>query len=214
MDIVFTDEEEKRLLGSGIDIKKYSRDNLIKLKQEIMPAFRSLIEVCGDNPGRAGMEDTPFRAMKAFLEYTRGYSEDPSCHLRTQFPAEKQDLVLVRDIEFFSLCEHHLAPFFGKCHLAYIPREKITGLSKLARVVEGYARRFQVQERMTALIADAVYEKLDAQGVICVIEAQHMCMAMRGVQKVDAVTTTSAIRGIYNTDSDLKAETMNLIKGK
>lgn len=120
---------------------------------------------------------------------------------------------MIRDIEFFSLCEHHLAPFYGKCHVAYIPKQRITGLSKLARVVEGYARRFQVQERMTEQIADAVMDRLDAQGAICVIEARHMCMAMRGVAKPDAVTTTSAIRGIYHDDSDLRMETMNLIKG-
>lgn len=210
----FTDKEKKRLTEAGIDIEIYSLEVQKKLKDEVMPAFASLIDACGDRPDRAGMEDTPFRVVKAFLEYTRGYNENPVAHLDTVFPAEEQDIVMVRDINFFSLCEHHLAPFYGKCHLAYIPDKKITGLSKLARVVEGFARRFQVQERMTALIADAVYEKLGAQGVICVIEAKHMCMAMRGIEKVDAVTTTSAIRGIYNTDSDLRAETMNLIKGK
>ena len=139
--------------------------------------------------------------------------QNPADHLATTFPAQNQDLVLIRDIEFFSLCEHHLAPFYGKCHVAYIPKQRITGLSKLARVVEGYARRFQVQERMTEQIADAVMDRLDAQGAICVIEARHMCMAMRGVAKPDAVTTTSAIRGIYHDDSDLRMETMNLIKG-
>lgn len=211
---IFSADEMSKLASAGIDIDRYTKAAQTRLKEEVMPAFSSLIEICGDDPSRAGMDETPFRAMKAFLEYTIGYGEDPAKHLDTVFPAEKQDLVMVRDIEFFSLCEHHLAPFYGKCHLAYIPDKKITGLSKLARVVEGYARRFQVQERMTGLIADALHEKLGAQGVICVIEARHMCMAMRGVAKVDAVTTTSAIRGIYNTDSDLRAETMNLIKGK
>lgn len=182
------------------------------LIREAVPGIRALITGCGDDPDRVGMIDTPERVVKAFLEYTKGYTEDPARHLKTQFPAERQDLVLVRDIEFFSLCEHHLAPFYGKCHLAYIPGAHITGLSKLARVVEGYARRFQVQERMTAQIADAVMNKLDTQGVICVIEARHMCMAMRGISKVEAVTTTSAIRGIYETDAALKSETMNLIK--
>lgn len=213
MEQIFTADEEKRLLRADIDINAFSIETQKKLKREIMPAVKTLMKACGDDPERAGLEETPFRVMKAFLEYTRGYGEDPASHLETTFPAEKQDLVMVRDIEFFSLCEHHLAPFYGKCHLAYIPGKRITGLSKLARVVESFARRFQVQERMTSLIADTVYEKLDAQGVICVIEAKHMCMAMRGVAKVDAITTTSAIRGIYNTDSDLRAETMNLIRG-
>lgn len=213
MEQIFTAAEEKKLIEAGVNIDRLSAEARAKLKGEIMPAIKSLIEVCGDDPERVGLEETPFRVMKAFLEYTGGYGENPASHLETTFPAEEQDLVLVRDIEFFSLCEHHMAPFYGKCHLAYIPGERITGLSKLARVVEGFARRFQVQERMTALIADTVYEKLDAQGVICVIEAKHMCMAMRGVAKVDAITTTSAIRGIYNTDSDLRVETMNLIKG-
>lgn len=214
MENLFTAGEVKKLIDAGIDINGYSVKEQMKMGQEIIPAFASLIGVCGDDPAREGLEETPFRVMKAFLEYTKGYGQDPKAHLDTVFPAQGKDLIMVRDIEFFSLCEHHLAPFYGKCHLAYIPKDKITGLSKLARVVEGYARRFQVQERMTGLIADAVYDKLDAQGVICVIEAQHMCMAMRGVAKADAVTTTSAIRGIYNTDSDLRSETMNLIKGK
>lgn len=213
MEQIFTAAEEKRLVRAGIDINAFSSEAQKKLKCEIMPAVKTLIEACGDDPERSGMEETPFRVMKAFLEYTRGYGEDPASHLETSFPAEEQDLVLIRDIEFFSLCEHHLAPFYGKCHLAYIPGKRITGLSKLARVVESFSRRFQVQERMTSLIADTIYKKLDAQGVICVIEAKHMCMAMRGIAKVDAVTTTSAIRGIYDTDSDLRAETMNLIKG-
>ena len=184
------------------------------LHQQALAGIRALISGCGDDPNRTGMAETPERVIKAYMEYTRGYLEDPDTHLETQFPAEGQDLVLVRDIEFFSLCEHHLAPFYGKCHVAYIPGAHITGLSKLARTVEGYARRFQVQERMTAQIADAVMQKLDTQGVICVIEARHMCMSMRGIAKVDAVTTTSAVRGIYETDAALKAETMNLISNR
>lgn len=209
----FSEQELARLRDSGISPEAYPQQMLEALHGDFMPAVETLLRACGDDPTREGLKETPFRVMKAFLEYTTGYQQDPAKHLETVFEAQKQDLVLVRDIEFYSLCEHHLAPFYGKCHVAYIPNEKITGLSKLARVVDCYARRFQVQERMTEQIADLIMEKLDAQGVICVIEARHMCMAMRGVQKVNAVTTTSAIRGIYNNDSDLRAETMNLIKG-
>ena len=213
METGFSDKERKKLLASGVDPDRFSHEEQRDMKERILPAFKRLIEICGDDPSREGMEETPFRALKAFLEYTKGYGTDPADHLATTFPAQNQDLVLIRDIEFFSLCEHHLAPFYGKCHVAYIPKQRITGLSKLARVVEGYARRFQVQERMTEQIADAVMDRLDAQGAICVLEARHMCMAMRGVAKPDAVTTTSAIRGIYHDDSDLRMETMNLIKG-
>jgi len=209
---IFTSDQRRSLERAGIRPESVSDETALR---QALDGFEALIRACGDDPTRPGMENTPFRALKAFLEYTKGYEEIPAAHLDTQFEAPSQDLVLVRDIEFFSLCEHHLAPFFGKCHVAYIPGKTITGLSKLARVTAGFARRFQVQERMTAQIADAVMEKLRPQGVICVIEATHMCMAMRGATKPDAVTTTSAIRGIFNSDSDLRAETMNLmIKGK
>ncbi|PFP30581.1 GTP cyclohydrolase I FolE [Bacillus sp. AFS073361] len=175
-------------------------------------AIRQLIQLCGDDPDRDGLQDTPFRVLKAFLEYTEGYHEDPKQHLEKTFDIEHKGLILVKDIEFFSMCEHHFAPFFGVAHVGYIPNEKITGLSKIGRMVDGYAKRFQVQERLTTQIAAAMEEVLEPEGTIVVIEAKHMCMCSRGTKKSTASTTTSSVHGVFGKQPDLRSEFFSLIK--
>lgn len=184
----------------------------IAQSQNFMNAVRELIELCGDDPDRDGLEETPYRVLKAFLEYTEGYREDPRVHLMKTFDVEHQELVLVRDIEFHSMCEHHFAPFFGVAHVGYIPNEKITGLSKIARMVEGYAKRFQVQERMTTEIVEAIEEILEPQGTMVVIEAKHMCMCGRGIRKSNASTVTSSVRGVFADKSDARAEFLSILQ--
>lgn len=184
----------------------------IAQSQNFMNAVRELIELCGDNPDRDGLEETPYRVLKAFLEYTEGYREDPKAHLMKTFDVEHQELVLVRDIEFHSMCEHHFAPFFGVAHVGYIPNEKITGLSKIARMVEGYAKRFQVQERMTTEIVEAIEAILEPQGTMVVIEAKHMCMCGRGIKKSNASTVTSSVRGVFADNPDARAEFLSLLQ--
>lgn len=176
-------------------------------------ACRDLLVAVGEDPGREGLVGTPGRMARAWRELLAGVDLDPRDCLRTQFHAGTDELVLVRDIVFHSVCEHHLLPFYGRAHVGYIPRGGVvTGLSKLARLVEGYARRPQVQERLTAQIADALNDVLHPQGVIVVIEAEHMCMSMRGVRKPGSSTVTSALRGIMN-DGTTRAETMALVLG-
>jgi len=171
-------------------------------------ASRDLLVAIGEDPEREGLVGTPDRMARAWREMCKGLTEDPREHLRTQFHAGTDELVLVRDITFFSVCEHHLLPFYGHAHVGYIPKGgRVTGLSKLARVVEGYARRPQVQERLTAQIADAIDEVLAPQGVIVVVEAEHMCMTMRGISKPGSSTVTSALRGIVKRDAT-RAEMM------
>ncbi|MFP7298040.1 GTP cyclohydrolase I FolE [Neobacillus niacini] len=177
-------------------------------------AIKQLITLCGDDPERDGLQETPYRLLKAFLEYTQGYHEDPKLHLEKTFDIHHKGLILVKDIEFYSLCEHHFSPFFGVAHIGYIPKEKITGLSKMGRLVEGYAKRFQVQERLTTQIAEAIEEVLNPEGTIVVVEAKHMCMCSRGIKKANTVTTTSSLLGIYENRPDLRAEFYSLIKNK
>jgi GTP cyclohydrolase I len=179
--------------------------------QRFMEGVKDLIELCGDNPDRDGLQETPYRVFKAFLEYTEGYREDPKIHLEKTFDVDHQELVLVKDIEFHSVCEHHFAPFFGVAHVGYIPNKKITGLSKIARMVEGYAKRFQVQERLTTQISEAIEEVLEPKGTMVVIEAKHMCMCGRGIKKTSASTTTSSVRGIFVDQSDARAEFLSLL---
>ena len=175
--------------------------------------IHNLIEACGDDPERDGLQETPFRVVKAFLEYTEGYRESPGDHLTKTFEVDHQELILVKDIEFHSMCEHHFAPFFGVAHVGYIPGEHITGLSKIARMVDGYAKRFQVQERLTTQIADAMERVLQPKGVMVVVEAKHMCMCSRGIKKAGASTTTSSVRGVFLEEADARAEFLSLIKG-
>lgn len=195
-------------------LKLYKEDVMDEkeLLNDSLEGIQSMLQLCGDDPGRDGLEETPFRVVKAFLEYTEGYREDPKKHLEKTFDVDHDEMVMVKDIEFFSMCEHHLAPFYGVAHVAYIPRNHITGLSKIARVVDGYAKRFQVQERLTTQIAEAIQETLDPIGVAVVIEAKHMCMCSRGVGKTGASTTTSSLRGVFKTEHDARAEFFSLIK--
>ena len=175
-------------------------------------AVQRLFGLLGEDAERDGLQDTPFRFVKALAEHTVGYREDPKLHLEKTFDVDHQDLVLVKDIPFNSLCEHHLAPFVGKVHIAYIPSDKITGLSKFGRVVEGYAKRLQVQERLTQEIADAIQEVLNPQAVAVIIEAEHTCMSGRGIKKHGASTVTSTMRGLFKENASARAELLQLIK--
>jgi len=179
----------------------------------IEKAVREILLAVGEDPDRDGLRRTPARVARAYAELFAGLRIDPAKVLATTFEANHEELVLVRDIEVFSLCEHHLLPFRGVAHIGYIPGEhgRITGLSKLARLVEVYARRPQLQERLTSQIADLLMTKLDPRGVLVVLECEHMCMAMRGIQKVDSRTITSAVRGLFQRDAKSRAEAMTLI---
>ena len=174
-------------------------------------AVHDLLVAIGEDPDRDGLRDTPERMARAYAEMFAGLDQDPAEHVERVFDVGHEEMVLVRDIPMYSVCEHHLLPFYGRAHVGYIPRGGVvTGLSKLARVVEGYARRPQVQERLTAQVADAIDEILDPQGVIVVIEAEHMCMSMRGISKPGSSTVTSALRGIMS-DGATRAEMMALV---
>ncbi len=174
-------------------------------------AVREILTAIGEDPEREGLKDTPGRVARAYEFLFSGLGEDPTRHLDVGFQEEHREMVLIRDIPFASMCEHHLLPFVGKAHVGYIPNERVAGLSKLARVVEGYSRRPQLQERLTAQVADALYKELGARGAIVVVEADHLCMTMRGVQKPGSVTVTSAVRGIYAEDERTRQEAMSLI---
>jgi GTP cyclohydrolase IA len=179
-------------------------------------AVREILLAIGEDPERDGLRDTPARVARAYAEQFAGMRGQPEDVLTTVFDADHDEMVLVRDIEIYSTCEHHLTPFFGFAHVGYIPNEKgqITGLSKLARLVDLYARRPQVQERMTSQIADALMNVLEPSGVIVVIEAEHLCMSMRGVRKPGAKTVTSAVRGIIRESDRTRAEAMSLLLGR
>jgi GTP cyclohydrolase IA len=179
-------------------------------------AVREILLAIGEDPDRDGLRDTPARVARAYAEQFAGLRGVPEDVLTTVFDADHDEMVLVRDIELYSTCEHHLTPFFGFAHVGYIPNEKgqITGLSKLARLVDLYARRPQVQERMTSQIADALMSVLEPSGVIVVIEAEHLCMSMRGVRKPGAKTVTSAVRGIIRESDRTRAEAMSLLLGR
>lgn len=177
-------------------------------------AIREFLIAIGEDPDREGLLETPARVARACKEIFAGLYEDPSVHLLKQFhEADHEEMVIVRDIPFTSMCEHHLLPFTGRAHVAYIPAKgRITGLSKLARCVEGYARRPQVQERMTSQIADAIMRSLEPLGAIVVVEAEHMCMTARGIKKPGSLTITSAVRGSFLNDEKTRAEVMSLFK--
>ena len=182
----------------------------------IEEAVREILMAIGEDPDRDGLRETPARVARAYAEQFSGLAQRPEDVLGTVFDADHDELILVRDIELYSTCEHHLVPFFGRAHVAYIPNEKgqITGLSKLARLVDLFARRPQVQERMTSQIADALTAVLEPRGVIVVIEAEHLCMSMRGVRKPGAITTTSAVRGQFKSNGASRAEALELILRK
>jgi GTP cyclohydrolase I len=179
-------------------------------------AVTELLDAIGEDPARDGLLKTPDRVAAMYEELFSGLSDDPARHLTVTFAAEHDEMVMVRDIPFASLCEHHLVPFIGRAHVAYIPGTdgRITGLSKLARLVDGYARRLQVQERMTTQIAETIERVLAPQGVLVVVEAEHLCMSMRGVKKPGTLTITSSVRGLFRTDASTRAEAMQFVHGR
>jgi GTP cyclohydrolase I len=184
--------------------------------ERVEAAVAEMLVAIGEDPTRDGLVETPRRVASMYEELFSGLHDDPARHLEVTFAADHDEMVMVRDIPFASLCEHHLVPFLGKAHVAYIPAEdgRITGLSKLARLVDGYARRLQVQERMTTQIADSIAEVLRPRGVLVVIEAEHLCMSMRGVKKPGTVTVTSSVRGLFRSDVATRAEAMQFIRGR
>ncbi|MGE2818215.1 GTP cyclohydrolase I FolE [Mycobacterium heidelbergense] len=179
-------------------------------------AIRELLIAIGEDPGRDGLRETPARVARAYREMFAGLYTDPDSVLNTMFDEEHDELVIVKEIPMYSTCEHHLVSFHGVAHVGYIPGKdgRVTGLSKIARMVDLYAKRPQVQERLTSQIADALVRQLDPSGVIVVVEAEHLCMAMRGVRKPGAVTTTSAVRGLFKTNAASRAEALDLILRK
>jgi GTP cyclohydrolase I len=180
----------------------------------IEKAVREILLAIGENPDREGLLKTPSRFARAYAELFAGMKDDPSRYLKTVFHERYDEIVLLRDIEFHSMCEHHLMPFTGRVHVAYLPDGKVVGLSKLARLVEGFALRPQVQERLTTQIADALMDELHPQGAACVIEAVHTCMTLRGVRKPGSVMTTSALRGIFKDNHSSRTEVLELMIGK
>ena len=182
-------------------------------KAKIEEGVRLILEGIGEDPAREGLLETPARVARMYEEVFAGLTEDPARHFETTFDEHHEEMVLVRDIPFYSMCEHHLVPFFGKAHVAYIPAAdgRICGLSKLARLVEAFAKRPQVQERLTAQVADTLIAELNPQGVIVVIDAEHLCMSMRGVKKPGAKTITSAVRGAFEKSQATRAEALSLI---
>ncbi|MGE0180397.1 MAG: GTP cyclohydrolase I FolE [Sphingomonas sp.] len=185
----------------------------IPVPDDVQDAVRTLIRWAGDDPGREGLLDTPKRVARAWKEYARGYAEDPAQHLSRTFEevGGYDEIVLLKDIPFQSHCEHHLAPIIGKAAIAYLPGDRVVGISKLARVLHGYARRLQVQERLTAQVADAICEHLKPQGVAVVIEATHACMTARGVSTPDVMMTTSRMMGVFREDERSRREVLALM---
>lgn len=182
-------------------------------RAQIEEAVRLILEAVGEDPNREGLLDTPKRVAKMYEEVFSGLTIDPKEYFETIFSENHEELVLVKDIPFHSVCEHHLVPFFGVAHVAYIPRNgRVAGLSKLARAVEAVSKRPQLQERITATVANTIMETLDPHGVMVVVEAEHMCMTMRGVKKPGAKTVTTAVRGVFVDDSSKRAEILSFIK--
>ena len=197
--------------------KNYKREDVYSPEaiEELKVHYREILRLLGEDPDREGLLKTPERVAKAMSFITKGYTEDPIEIIKSAiFKEEYKQMVLVKDIELYSICEHHMLPFYGKAHVAYIPNGQITGLSKIARVVECFARRLQVQERLTVQIRDSIQEALNPMGVAVVIEASHMCMQMRGVEKQSSATTTSAFTGIFLSDPRTREEFMTLISNK
>lgn len=185
-------------------------------KPRIERAVREILEAIGEDPEREGLIDTPARVARMYEEIFEGMRIDPSEYLQTQFETDHDEMVMVRDIAMYSACEHHLLPWIGKAHVAYIPSDdgRVTGLSKLARLVDAYAKRPQVQERLTSQIADELDRSLQPKGVMVVIEAEHLCMTMRGIRKPGATTVTSAVRGLFRQNVATREEAMRFIQGR
>jgi GTP cyclohydrolase IA len=184
--------------------------------KRIEAAVLEILAAVGEDPTRDGLLMTPGRVARMYEELFTGFDENPADHLEITFAADHDEMVMVRDIPFASLCEHHMVPFMGRAHVAYIPGSdgRITGLSKLARLVDGYAKRLQVQERMTSQIADAIEKALDPKGVLVVVDAEHLCMSMRGVKKSGTSTITSAVRGLFRSDTSTRFEAMQFVRGR
>lgn len=183
-------------------------------QKKIERAVKDILSAIGEDPGRDGIKDTPRRVARMYAELFAGIGKDPGKELTLFHNEDHEEMIMVKDIPFYSICEHHLVPFFGKAHIVYIPTKgKVTGLSKLVRVIEGFAKRPQVQERLTSEIADTLMERLKPRGVFVVIEAEHLCMSMRGVKKPGSVTVTSAVRGVFAKHEKTRAEALALIKG-
>jgi GTP cyclohydrolase I len=192
-----------------------SDDNGMDLGR-IEKAVREILEAIGEDPDRDGLVATPARVARMYAEVLSGLHEDPCQHLQVVFEADHDEMVMVRDIPIYSVCEHHLIPFVGQAHVAYIPNDdgRITGLSKLARVVDGFAKRPQVQERLTVQVAEAIEQALEPKGVMVVIEAEHLCMSMRGVRKPGTTTVTSAVRGLFRRNPATREEAMRFLQGR
>jgi GTP cyclohydrolase I len=184
--------------------------------ERITKAVREILDAIGEDPDRDGLQETPERVARMYAEICSGLHEDPGDHLTVTFESSHDEMVMVRDVPLYSLCEHHLIPFIGKAHVAYIPGKdgRITGLSKIARLVDGYSRRPQVQEQLTVQIADAMEGTLEPRGVMVVIEAEHLCMSMRGIQKSGSTTVTSAVRGLFRQNISTREEAMRFITGR
>jgi len=183
--------------------------------ERIEKAFREILLAIGENPDREGLVNTPARVARMYEEIFAGLNTDPQDFLNVYFSSSHDELVLVKDIPIYSMCEHHFLPFYGKAHVAYIPRGgKVVGISKLARVAETYAHRPQLQERLTSQIADCLFKRLNPYGVAVIIEAEHMCMTMRGIRKPGSKTVTSAVRGIFETRAETRAELLSLISNQ
>ena len=193
--------------GNGHPVPRYAQVDLPRIER----AVREILLAVGEDPDREGLQKTPNRVARSYAELMSGLRIDPRAHLRTVFTERYDEIVLLRDIEFHSLCEHHLLPFTGRAHVAYLPQGKVVGLSKLARLVEGYARRPQVQERLTNQVADALMEELSPSGAACVIEAVHTCMTIRGAKKHGSTMVTSALRGIFKENPSSRAEILALM---
>jgi len=195
-------DESKALASENVDLPRIER------------AVREILAAVGEDPDREGLLETPARVARMYAELFSGLHTDPSVHLKKFFTEEYDEMVLVRDIAFNSMCEHHLLPFYGKAHIGYVPNGKVVGLSKLARVVEEFSRRPQVQERMTEQIANLLIEELDVKGVAVVLEASHSCMSIRGIRKPGSLCVTSAMKGLFRTNLSSRSEVMTLIYGK
>ena len=181
-------------------------------EEEFKEAVVTILRLIGEDPNREGLKKTPYRVFKAFEYLCEGYRLDPKKVLNDAlFESSNDEMVLVRDIEFYSMCEHHLLPIIGRVHVAYIPNGKVVGLSKIPRMVNIYARRLQIQEQMTEQIADAMIETIQPKGVAVVVEARHMCMEMRGVEKINSTTISSALRGLFKSDAKTREEFMSMI---
>jgi GTP cyclohydrolase IA len=202
-------DQDKRQSGKVVQLRKQPNP-----KTTVEDNVRQILAHIGEDPNREGLVKTPYRVARAYEYLTKGYAQDPKEVInQAMFTEDYQEMVLVKDIDFFSLCEHHLLPFFGRAHIAYIPKHRIVGLSKVARLVEVFSRRLQVQERLTTQLANTLMEELDPMGVGVVIRAEHLCMRMRGVEKQNSIVTTSAMLGAFRTQQPTREEFITLVNG-